>query len=113
LAETLDRDRCFAIFHTRLKGKNSFRTPTSTEGEKLEELRSHYMSSIHVNFKHSPFLQKELILKFLETVDRDIKTTENRTSLVIDSEEKIPPIIQAFTKHKIDIYIELMYMNLL
>jgi ABC-2 type transport system ATP-binding protein len=70
------------------------------------------MSSIHVNFKHSPFLQKELILKFLETVDRDIKTTENRTSLVIDSEEKIPPIARHSPNIKL-IYIELMYMNLL
>jgi ABC-2 type transport system ATP-binding protein len=70
----------------------------------LEELRSHYMSSIHVDIKHSPFQQTKLILTFLETVGRDIKTKENRTSLVVDSEEKIPSIIRAFTQHQIDIY---------
>lgn len=70
----------------------------------LEELKSRYMSSIHVEIKHSPIPQKEGLFTFLKTAGRDITITETKTSLVVDAEENIPPIIRAFTGHEIDIY---------
>lgn len=72
----------------------------------LEELRAHYKSSIQVQIKHSNFSSKkdDIIPQFLGSIGTEIKTEDNKTSMVIESEEKIPFIVRAFTNHKIDIF---------
>ncbi|MBA4536341.1 ABC transporter ATP-binding protein [Bacillus aquiflavi] len=72
----------------------------------LEDLRMRYSSSIEVEIKHSAFSNREidLIPQFLNSIGKNVKTKGNKTSLVVNSEEKIPSIVRALTNHKIDIY---------
>jgi ABC-2 type transport system ATP-binding protein len=72
----------------------------------LEDLRAHYSASIQVEIKHSSLENgnRHLINQYLETVCREIETEGNITSMVIESEKKIPQIVRAFTKQNIDLY---------
>jgi ABC-2 type transport system ATP-binding protein len=72
----------------------------------LEDLRAHYSSSIQVEIKHSSLENgnSHLINQYLETVGKEIETDGNVTSMVVESEKKIPQIVRAFTKQNIDLY---------
>lgn len=71
----------------------------------LSDLRAHYMSAVTVEIHHSPFsTQQDAIQQFLESVGRDIEFKGNRTTIVVESEDKIPSIIRTLTKYDIDIF---------
>ncbi|AQR78965.1 ABC transporter ATP-binding protein [Paenibacillus larvae] len=71
----------------------------------LNDLRAHYMSAVTVEIQHSPFsTRKDTIQQFLESLGRDIQFKGSRTSIVVESEDKIPTIIRTLTKYDIDIF---------
>lgn len=72
----------------------------------LDELKAHYMSSIQVEIKHSLFSSQknDFIAQFLNSIGSEIITKGNMTSVVVESEGKIPFIVRAFTNNKIDIF---------
>lgn len=70
----------------------------------LEELKSKHMSALHVQIKHSSVSDPSWMESMLHEISKEIKTSERITSLVVDSEEKIPRIVRALTEQNIDIY---------
>ncbi|GGE83841.1 ABC transporter ATP-binding protein [Priestia taiwanensis] len=72
----------------------------------LEELKRHYMSSYQIEIKHSLFASEktDLVPQFLDSIGTDIVTKGNTTSLIVESEDKIPYIVRAFTHNNIDIF---------
>ncbi|MBM7583713.1 ABC-2 type transport system ATP-binding protein [Bacillus pakistanensis] len=71
----------------------------------LDELRAHYLSAITVQIKHSPFSSKQNeVIPFLQSIGKEIITKDNKTTLTLDTEEKIPVIIRAMMNLKINVY---------
>ncbi|MCP3740295.1 ATP-binding cassette domain-containing protein [Rossellomorea sp. BNER] len=71
----------------------------------LDDLRALYLSSITIQIKHSSFSSKQdEVIPFLQSIGREINLNGNKTTLILDSEEKIPVIIRAMMNLKIDIY---------
>jgi ABC-2 type transport system ATP-binding protein len=72
----------------------------------LDDLRARYSSSVEIEIKHSSFSGQDgdNAVQFLHSIGQDVKTKGNITTLMVDSEKRIPFIVKELTKHRIDIY---------